>query len=164
METIKDDEKVVRLLHRDWVVDGVLQVNAFALRRDETYISVNRPVVDSFTEDVSDFISTHREYLISDESTVYKQAVLIAGDVRYITIELGHSVAKVSVEIEPRSKNYPSHAGIFTRYGDKNLKGGIQDEISIGGTKHIPVPAILQKVQHRLLRLSTLETHELTKG
>ncbi len=42
--TINGNEKVVRILHRDWVVDNELQINAFALRQNETYISVNRPL------------------------------------------------------------------------------------------------------------------------
>ena len=30
--TINGNEKVVRILHRDWVVDGVVMINAFTLR------------------------------------------------------------------------------------------------------------------------------------
>lgn len=39
--SVSGDEKVVRILHRDWVIDGKIQINAFALRQNETYISVN---------------------------------------------------------------------------------------------------------------------------
>ena len=42
---IDDAEDVARLLHPSWVIDGVLQHYAFALRRNETYISVNRLAV-----------------------------------------------------------------------------------------------------------------------
>ena len=45
---IGDNEKVVRILHRDWVVDGVVMINAFTLRQNETYLSVNRPAIESY--------------------------------------------------------------------------------------------------------------------
>lgn len=56
---ISGDETVARILHRDWVVDGVLQISAFSLRQNETYISVNRPIIESFDEDISDFVSSY---------------------------------------------------------------------------------------------------------
>ena len=46
--TISGDETVIRVLHRDWFVDDELQIFAFALRQNETYISVNRPIIESF--------------------------------------------------------------------------------------------------------------------
>lgn len=40
---VSNEELVARILHQDWVVDGVIQLGAFTLRLNETYISVNRP-------------------------------------------------------------------------------------------------------------------------
>ena len=155
MQDVSNTEKIVRILHRDWVVEGQVQINAFSLRLNETYISVNRPAISSFFDDVLDFITKHQDFLISENSS-YQQASLGVGDVRKIKIELGKDVADVVVEVEPRDKNYLSHAGIFTRCDGKNLKGGQQD-------KHIPVAAILQKVQHKLLQLSHVEVCKIKK-
>lgn len=34
---ITDSENVARILHRNWVVDGILQHYAFVLKRKESY-------------------------------------------------------------------------------------------------------------------------------
>ena len=39
LTSISNEESVARILHRDWVVDNRLQLGAFALRKNETYIS-----------------------------------------------------------------------------------------------------------------------------
>ena len=44
LNMVADTEDVARILRRNWVVDGILQHYAFDMRRNETYISVNRPV------------------------------------------------------------------------------------------------------------------------
>ena len=122
--SVDNNETVVRILHKDWVVDGQLQITAFALRQGESYISVNRPAIDAFQSDVSDFLSKHSDYKVSDEgSLTYRQAGLDVFSVRNIKVELGQLSADVSVEVEPRDTHYKSHAGIFTRYDDKNIKG-----------------------------------------
>ena len=43
--SVDDKETVVRILHKEWVVDGQLQITAFGLRQGESYISVNRPAI-----------------------------------------------------------------------------------------------------------------------
>lgn len=58
-------------------------------------------------------------------------------------------------------KSCVSYTGIFTRYGDKNLKGGQQTDVQVGEKIHVSVPAILQKVQHELLLFSSLETSQM---
>ena len=159
--SVDNNETVVRILHKEWVVDGQLQVTAFALRQGESYISVNRPSIDTFTSDVSDFVSKHADYKVSDEgSLTYRQASLDVSAVRNIKGELGQLSADVSVEVEPRDAHYKSHAGIFTRYNEKIIKGG-QESIQDKNDCLMPVRAILQKVQHQLLALSTLEQHEI---
>lgn len=163
MDIVTNKEKIVRILHNDWVVDGKIQVNAFSMRQNETYVSVNRPAIQSFTDDVSDFVCKHLDYLFTDTPITCRQAAMITGEVRNIVIELGGRTANVSIEVEPRGNNYLSHAGIFTRYGDKNIKGSSQTDFPIGEGKHMPASAILQKVQLRLLQLSTLETLEIVQ-
>lgn len=159
---IDNNETVVRILHKEWVVDGQLQITAFALRQGESYVSVNRSAVDTFLSDVTDFVSKHADYKISDEgSLAYRQASLGVSAVRNIKVELGQLSVDVSVEVEPRDAHYKSHAGIFTRYDDKNIKGG-QETIQDQNDCLMPVRAILQKVQHQLLALSTLEKHEIS--
>ena len=160
--SVDNNETVVRILHKEWVVDGQLQITAFALRQGESYISVNRPAVDTFLSDVTDFVSKHADYKISDEgSLAYRQASLGVSAVRNIKVELGQLSADLSVEVEPRDAHYKSHAGIFTRYDDKNIKGG-QETIQDQNECLMPVRAILQKVQHQLLALSTLEKQEIS--
>ena len=160
--SVDNNETVVRILHKDWVVDGQLQITAFALRQGESYISVNRPSIDTFPSDVPDFVSKHADYKVSDESSLtYQQASLDVSAVRNIKVELDQLSAEVSVEVEPRDAHYKSHAGIFTRYDEKNIKGG-QETIQDKNDSLMPVRAILQKVQHQLLTLSTLEQHEIS--
>lgn len=160
--SVDNNETIVRILHKDWVVDGQLQITAFALRQGESYISVNRPSIDTFPSDVSDFVSKHADYKVSDESSLtYQQASLDVSAVRNIKVELDQLSAEVSVEVEPRDAHYKSHAGIFTRYDEKNIKGG-QETIQDKNDSLMPVRAILQKVQHQLLTLSTLEQHEIS--
>lgn len=155
--TISDDETVVRVLHRDWFVDDELQIFAFALRQDETYISVNRPIIESFDDDISDFIANHPEYLVSDDANTYKRAALNVGELRNISVVLGQQALNVAVEVEPRDGHYKSHAGIFTRLAGKNIKGGQQKEVPIDDDTTLPIAAIFQKVQHKLLSLATIE-------
>jgi hypothetical protein len=82
--SVSGDEKVVRILHRDWVIDGKIQINAFALRQNETYISVNRPAIESYVNDVSDFVTNHKAYCVSDDSQSVRLAGLNVGDIRTI--------------------------------------------------------------------------------
>jgi len=162
--SVDNNETVVRILHKEWVIDGQLQITAFALRQGESYISVNRPAIDTFSSDVSDFVSKHADYKVSDEDLLkYRQASLDVSAVRNIKVELDQLSAEVSVEVEPRDAHYKSHAGIFTRYDEKNIKGG-QESIQDKNDCLMPVKAILQKVQHQLLALSTLEEHEIDKS
>ena len=49
--SVENSEIVVRILHREWVVDGQLQITAFALRQGESYVSVNRPAIETFSSE-----------------------------------------------------------------------------------------------------------------
>ena len=161
--TISGNETVVRILHRDWIVDDELQISAFSLRQNETYISVNRPIIESFDDDISDFLSKHTEYLISDKPKTYKHAAMNVEELRSIKVLLGQNSLDVSVEVEPRDSHYKSHAGIFTRLSGENIKGGQQKDVPIVDEITLPISAIYQKVQYKLLSIATLEQHNIVE-
>lgn len=156
-ETVGNEEIIARILHREWVVDGELQLTAFALADGETYLSVNRLSIDSFADDVHDFVSKHPDYKSEDDSDTYQQALLQVADVREISVAFKEKVANLTVEVEPRDAHYKSHAGIFTRIEDKNIKGGQQAEVTVGEEQVISYEDIRQKVYLNLLQLSELQ-------
>lgn len=154
---------VARILNKDWIVDGQLLIYAFVLRPAESYISVNRPAIESFTEDVADLVGSHPEFRVTGEGLSCKAALMNVGEVRNIKVDLGSLSAGVSVDVEPRSQHYPSHAGIFTRLNGRNIKGGHQTDIQDGEERILPIRSIHQKVQHALLALSKLKEYRLEK-
>lgn len=156
-ETVRDTEKVVRILHREWMVDGELQFTAFALSDGETYLSVNRPAIDTFSSDVLDFVSKHPGYHAEVDPSTYCQASLQVSDVRNIDIRFKEKIANLAVEVEPRAAHYKSHAGIFTRIENKNVKGGQKAELTISEDEVVSYDDILQKVCQNLLKLAQLE-------
>ena len=107
MKAIVDNsETIVRILHRYWVVDGVLQTNAFALDEGETYISVNRPIIDSCESDISSFVRNHPLYRVSGTDCKYRRAEMSVADVRALSVSFEGKNADVSVEVEPRDAHY----------------------------------------------------------
>ena len=156
--TIRDEEEIARILHREWIVDNTLQINAFALRCGETYLSVNRLSIKIFRDDIRFFVDNHPCYAVFDNAAACQIACMNTGEVRDIRVVLGDKVMYVSVEVEPRNKKCQSHAGIFTRYEGKNIKGGQHVNFEMDNGIHVPSSAIFQKVQHHLLRLVRLET------
>ena len=73
---VENSEHVARILHREWIVDGVLQVNAFALSDGETYISVNRPVVETFAFDMSSAAAARHIVTLAQARTRAKSAAV----------------------------------------------------------------------------------------
>lgn len=70
-------ENVVRILSNSWLRNGVVQYTAFALREKETYISVNRPAIPSFTTDVASFVRSHKNFISTNNGVnSYQRAVL----------------------------------------------------------------------------------------
>lgn len=153
---VGNEEQIVRVLNKDWIVDGILQISAFALRDNETYLSVNRPSIDSYADDVREFISGHPAYKMTDNS--YQCAELNVGSVRDVSICFKQKMAGISVEVEPRRSHFKSHAGVFTRIEDKNIKGGQKDEVALEDGQVVSYEDIHLKVQYALLELSQLET------
>ena len=144
-----------RVFHQDSIPDEGMVTNL--LREFESfdgYISVNRVLAPSFNEDVRNFILTHPSY--SNTNGYYNRAVLHVKDIRSIAVVIDGAVLSVDVEVEARSRNIASHAGIFVRHNDKNIKTGNQVVIknqSLG----ISADDILLDVRMSLLRIATLE-------
>lgn len=159
LDIVQDSEKVARLIDNEWVVNGKLQLSAFALRPKETYISVNRLSIPSFNEDVRSFVSQHPSFLLANNS--YQRALMFVTDIRHIVIEIEGEILGVDVEVEARSKNVMSHAGIFVRYGGQNVKN---DNRIIIQKQQIGVSSddILLDVRMSLLRIATLESCNLS--
>lgn len=150
---IKDEENIVRILSKDWFGNGKLLHIAFALRKGETYISVNRPAVETFDSDVASFVAQHPDYTFGETSNNYCAAKLNVGNVRGIKVELEGRTANIDFEVEPRDANIKSHAGIFTRCEGRNLKGN--DTILM--QENVPANDILLKVRMKLCQLSEIE-------
>ena len=162
LDTIGQEEEIARILHREWVADGNLQLNAFALRPGESYLSVNRLIVESCSGDIYDFVSHHPDYLISDEFSKCHLAKIRVSDIDNQSISYKEWIACLSVEVEPRRAHYKSHAGIFTRVNGRNLKGGQQAELLANDGQKVSYDEIALKVQLNLVRLAQLTTFELS--
>ncbi len=151
---ISETESVVRILHPDWIEDGILLHEAFLLNVGETYLSVNRPAVETFSEDVTSFLSKHVNYRYNENK--YQRATLSVGDIRRIDVSLDGVDAKTDVEVEPRDAHTKSHAGIFTRFQNKNIKRGqtIKDSIL---SEAVSADTILLEVCMNLIAISSVE-------
>jgi len=161
MSTVSNDEHIARILNNDWFDEGVLLHIAFLLRENESYISVNRPAVETYIEDVETFISSHLEFLYHEEA--YRRALLNVGDVNSIAIEVGETKMKACVEVEPRDAHTKSHAGIFTRFQNKNIKRG--QLLKAGPTsEEISADTILLEVRMALLEMATIEECQMVTG
>ncbi len=151
---IKDEESVARILHKEWVVDNKLQLGAFTLRPNETYISVNRLSVDSFCSDVSSFVNSHPAYLHTVNT--YRSAILNVKDIRGIAVFYENEPVNVDVEVEPRNANIASHAGIFSRVGTTNVKRGLTlptESLPLG----LSADDVLMEIGWSLIGISTIE-------
>lgn len=160
MAIVEDKEDVARLLSRHWVKDGIIMYMAFTLREKETYISVNRTSVESYQEDVKSFMMFHPVFFLDEELTNYWRAMLNVGEVRNIKVVQGEEILNVDVEVEPRDIFTKSHAGIFTRHKDQNIKRG--ETITLKElTKEVPADLILLDVRDQLLSLAQLQLCDL---
>jgi hypothetical protein len=152
-EHVHSEESIVRLIHQEWVVNGILQQTAFVLRNGENYLSVNRPVVNTYDADVASFIAQHPKYRTQPLSDTYRRAILNVGEVRSINIIVNEQELNVSVDVEPRTIHAKSHAGIFTRIDGKNIKGGMEADLTVGEKRVVSTTTIYQKLRWNLLQL-----------
>ena len=152
---VADDEQVARIVSHEWVIDGELQLAAFALAPRETYLSVNRPVIDTYDEDVLQFVSSHSSYF-DEKKQSYKRALLEVKDVRAISVEKDGLRLNANVEVEPRDSHTKSHAGIFVRVDGKNVvHGRLLPEGQL--PYNVSEEYLLQQVQWDLLELAELQ-------
>lgn len=157
---VADDEQVARIVSHEWVIDGELQLAAFALAPRETYLSVNRLVVETYDEDVLQFVSSHSGYL-DEKNQSYKRALLEVKDVRAISVEKDGMRLNANAEVEPRDSHTKSHAGIFVRVDGKNVVHGRQ--LPEGQLPYnVSEEYLLQQVQWDLLELAELQEWTLT--
>lgn len=154
---VESSERVARILSTEWLVDGQLMNIAFTLLEGETYISVNRPAIDTYDSDVAAFVAKHDKY--SFDSDFYKRAMLNVADIRAIKVDAFGEPLNINVEVEPRDVHTKSHAGIFTRYENKNVKRG---ETLNHFEKNVSADDVLIKVRTQLLNLSTVEQMALS--
>lgn len=157
---VLDSEIITRVIRREWLVDGVLQQTAYTLNPNETYLSVNRPAIDTYEADVHSFVISHDDFQF-DRGKKFHCAVMPVSGVRGIKVlDDNNTPLAVDVEVEPRDTHTKSHAGIFVRTGAKNVLPGR----SLMGTsvpEAVSVDMILQDVRWELLALSTVEEHEI---
>lgn len=154
---INSEENVARILSKGWVVNGALQHTAFMLRDGETYISVNRPAVDSYISDVASFVKGHKSFITTQGNIIsYQRAILNVGSIRNIAIKIEGQPLAVDVEVEPRDVFTKSHAGIFTRYNNNNVKTG--STLAVSQEKNFSADVVLLKVRLALVRLSSVDT------
>lgn len=151
---VSSEENVARILSKEWFVRGKLTSVAFALEQGESYLSVNRTAIDTYDSDVAMFVKNHNSYAFDDST--YKRALLNVGDVRGIDVKVDHVEMKIDVEVEPRDIHTKSHAGIFTRIQDKNIKKG--QLLKAGPTaEEVSGDTILLEVRKQLKSLSSVE-------
>lgn len=152
--TVSSDENVARLISSEWMLEGILQPVAFTLDVNESYLSVNRPAVESYDTDVASFVKTHPLYGVNGLS--YFRALLNVGEIRGIKAQVDETTLSAEVEVEPRDSYTKSHAGIFVRYQNKNVKRGQMIKIS-HVSEEISSDTLLLEVRTQLLELATLE-------
>lgn len=149
---VDSSEQVARILSTEWFVEGQLMNIAYTLMEGETYISVNRPVIETYDSDVASFVAKHNNYLFGTDS--YKRAMLHVSDIRAIRVDAFGEPVNINVEVEPRDVHTKSHAGIFTRYENKNVRRG---DALYHLDKEISADDVLIKVRSQLLRMTTVE-------
>jgi hypothetical protein len=104
------------------------------------------------------FVKNHSCYAFDDNT--YKRALLNVGDVRGIAVKVDQVEMKIDVEVEPRDSHTKSHAGIFTRFQNKNIKKG--QLLKAGPTsEEVSGDTILLEVRKELKSLSSVEECEI---
>lgn len=154
---ITDSEDVARILSKDWVSDNVILHMAFTLRDRETYISVNRPAVSSYDNDIASFVKNHPAFYADEAKTSYMRALINVKDIRQTEVRVGNVLLDIDVEVEPRDTMTKSHAGIFARYEGKNIKANDVLFLQAVG-KEISADEVLLEIRSHLIDQATLET------
>lgn len=154
---IDDAENVVRLISSEWIEDGCLLNAAFALTPKEKYLSVLRPIIETFNEDILLLTTKHEEFK-SDDSHC-QTALLKVGAIRNIKIDNGNEILNIDVAVEPRDKRIKSHAGIIVKSNGQVVVHGRKLNDSI--PKDVSADDILQEVQLELREISSLKQYRI---
>ena len=124
VNTVLDSEIISRVIRQEWLDDGVLQQTAYTLNPNETYLSVNRPAIDTYEADVQAFVISHDDFQF-DNGKKFHCAVMPVSGVRGIKVmDDNNNPLSIEVEVEPRDVHTKSHAGIFVRTGAQNILPG----------------------------------------
>ena len=86
--------------------------------------------------------------------------MLNVGEIRAMRIDYAGITLNVNVEVEPRDIFTKSHAGIFIRHQNKNIKNGDTLYIKSLDTD-VSADEILLEVRSNLVDISTLESCNL---
>lgn len=123
MDFVSDEEDVARMLFSPlFICDGILSQKAFTLEATvkETYISVLRPAIDTFKDDM--------EGIRKEGNTVYGYALLSVEKIRKVEIDCQE---EISVDVLPRNAGKrKSHAGIFATIDKKKVRGGAPQTVA----------------------------------
>lgn len=160
---ISPEEDVARIINNAWVDEGVLLHSAFAFAPNETYLSVNRLSIDSFEQDVKNFVLSHPAYQMSNPVLGYQRALINVGDINGIKMTIDKNELNVKVEVEPRNVHTKSHAGIFVRTGGQNMAPGrvVKEGLLPSG---VSIDMVLQKVQWELKDRAELQVCQFAES
>ena len=101
-------------------------------------------------------METHPDFYADDSKTKYSRALLNVGDIRATKVSFSGITLNINVEVEPRDVFTKSHAGIFTRHGNQNIKTGDTLYIKSLDTE-LSADEVLLEVRSRLIDLAKLE-------
>ena len=160
MSFVSPEERVARLISKAWIDEGVLLNAAFAFAKNETYLSVNRLAVESYSEDVKTFIEKHSDYQLEDRQGYYCRAILVVGQINNIKVVDGNDLLDVKVEVEPRDSHTKSHAGILVRAKGQNVVPGLELHPNTLPAC-VSSDAVLQEVRWKLHDIAELQTCKL---
>ncbi len=92
----------------------------------------------------------------------YRRALLNVGKIRNIKVSVGDTSMFADVEVEPRNAKTLSHAGIFTKVQNKNVKEGQIIKTGVAD-KDISADTLLLEIRCLLLKLCKIEQCNITK-
>ena len=156
-------ETVARILCSEWVDGGTITLDAFALAPKETYLSVNRPAVPTFANDVRQFVTSHQSFIITKGNELaYSAAMMSVSRIREISVEIDETKINLDVDVEARAAHTKSHAGIFVRTNGENIVKG-RTIMSASVPKGVSSDDILMEVQWLLRDMSVLQVCQLSE-
>lgn len=159
--SVDDKEFITRSLNKEWIEDGLIGVTAFNWKERETYLSVNRESIETYTADLTSFVKSHPDYAYDvDGKHEVRVAEMSVEKVNKISFEEGSNQLIVKVSVYIRDKNCKSHAGIFAKSNGKNLNKNLSsliEPIELG----VSADSVLLELRTKLRDISTLKEVQL---